>query len=48
MVWTDSTYAPDYGTDFDNYRSTSGYAITHNGTALSSRLAAVRLACALT
>ena len=37
VVWTDSSYAPNYGTAFDNYRSTSGYVVTHNGTALSWR-----------
>ena len=37
VVWTDSNYAPNYGTAFDNCRSTSGYVVTHNGTALSWR-----------
>ena len=37
VVWTDSNYAPNYGTAFDNYRSTSAYVVTSNGSALSWR-----------
>jgi hypothetical protein len=29
-VWSDATWAPDYGTWYDNYRSTSGYCTTGN------------------
>ncbi|HIA04185.1 MAG TPA: hypothetical protein EYN66_20195, partial [Myxococcales bacterium] len=32
--FTDSDYAPAYGTEFDNYRSTSGNIISHNRHAL--------------
>jgi len=29
-IWSDATWAPDYGTYYDNYRSTTGYAISGN------------------
>jgi hypothetical protein len=35
--FTDSDYAPDWGTAYDNYRSTTGWVYKLNGTALSWR-----------
>jgi hypothetical protein len=29
-IWSDATWAPDYGTWWDNYRSTSGFCVTGN------------------
>ena len=29
-IWSDATWAPDYGTYYDNYRSTSGIAVSGN------------------
>jgi hypothetical protein len=34
-VWTDATWAPDYGTAYDNYRSTTGWICTLGGNAVS-------------
>jgi hypothetical protein len=37
LMYTDATWAPTYGTFYDNYRSTTGWVSTLNGTALSWR-----------
>ena len=36
-VYTDANYAPDWGTQYANYRSTSGYVSLANGSPLSWR-----------
>ena len=34
-LWSDATWAPDYGTMFDNYRSTTGWCATAHDNLLS-------------
>jgi len=37
LMYSDASYAPSYGSQYDNYRSTTGWIATVNGTALTWR-----------